>query len=432
MDYSGKVNAWLNKNRDKITQSLSELVKIKTENLPPGGNEKPGQEYLYRMASEFISRENLDMFEVDDVEGIRGHPLFFGTMAGMEKQYKGRPNLVARFPGKKSKNSLLFSGHMDTMPAGKGKWRVFSDPVSGRIKDGRMYGRGSLDMKAGTLAGFYALKCIHELGIGLSGDLYAESVIDEENGGVNGTVASRLRYPDIDFAILSEPTGLIAGIETIGGSDWIAAVEEEGPGGIGTDTELPNPIYKLAKVARALRKYDTVELPKEKTPPSFSRDMKLRLLTYQFASGGTNYLESGSVPTEGHIYFWLETFAYMKEEEEARKKFLSFMQKELKDIEGKVPRIETVIRFLHGHRTDTSHPAMASVKKAYKSLGLDYQEKGLGLAMDAYAFREASNTDVVVIGPRGANPHGADEYVEMDSVFELTKIMVLTAIDYCG
>ncbi|MDZ7838481.1 MAG: M20/M25/M40 family metallo-hydrolase [Actinomycetota bacterium] len=319
---------------------------------------------------------------------------------------------------------------MDTMPA-QGPWNVFSDPFSGKIKDGKLYGRGSADMKAGTLAGFYALKCIRDLGLELDGDVYAESVIDEENGGVNGTIASRLRYPDMDFAILAEVTNLAIGVETIGGSDWVAQVNEAGPGGIGTDTELPNPIYKLSRVAQALEKYDKQVLAREEPPSTYSRDMKLRLLTYQFSSGGSSYPESGSVPTKGHIYFWLETFACTSEKE-ARKKFLDFMAEELKDISAPKPELDTVIRFLEGHRTDIKHPAMDSIRSAYRSLGLKLDERGLGLAMDAYAFKAASNTDVAVIGPRGANLHGMDEYVELESVYNLIKIMVLAAINYCG
>jgi acetylornithine deacetylase len=429
--YIKLIDKWVEKNKDEIANSLSELIKIKTENLPPKGNEKPGQEYLYNFASRFLEPKNLDLFEIEEVEGLKDHPQFFPTMAGMEKSYKNRPDLVVKMPGTKANRSLLFSGHIDTMPVGKGMWKVFKDPLSGKVKDGKMYGRGSLDMKSGTLSGFYALKCIHDLGIKLKGDLYAESVVDEENGGVNGTIAARIRYPDIDFAILTEPTGLVAGIETIGGSDWVAKIEEEGPGGIGTDIELINPIYKLSRVAIALEKYDKEELPKAKTPSSYGKEMKLRLLTYQFSSGGSSYLESGAVPTEGHIFFWLETFAYMKEKE-VRKNFNKFMEEELKDIKGNMPKFETVIRFMKGHCTDTSHPAMDSIRKAFKKLNLKYQQKGLGLAMDAFGFKEASNTDVVVIGPKGANPHGVDEYVEMDSVYNIIKIMVLTAIDYCG
>ena len=105
---------------------------------------------------------------------------------------------------------------------------MFEDPFSGMVKDGKMYRRGSLDMKARTLCGFFALKCLHDLSIKLRGDVFAESVIDEENSGVNYTVAARLHYPDIDFAILAEPTDFVVGIETIGESDWKALFIEKG------------------------------------------------------------------------------------------------------------------------------------------------------------------------------------------------------------
>ena len=434
MEYSTDIDNWLEKNKDEILETLSELIQIKTENFPPSGNEKEGQEYLYNKITKFIPENDINMFEIGEVKGIREHPLFFPTVDGIERIYKNRPNLVAKLKGTGDGKSLAFSGHMDTMPATGEEWRVFKDPFSGKIKDGKMYGRGSIDMKAGTLSGFYALKCLKDLRVRLSGNVYAESVVDEENGGVNGTIAARLKYPDIDFAILAEPTGLAAGIESIGGSDWKVSVIEKGPGGIGTDIELINPIYKLSKIALALEKYDNEMNKNIKLPDSFDKSMKLRLLTYQFSSGGSTYLESGSVSTEGHIIFWLETFKYMKEEE-VRKNIIDFMKKELgkyDDFRNNFPRFETVIRFMSGHKTNTDHSAMSSIRKAYKISNLEYKEEGLGFACDAYAFKEVSNTDVVVIGPVGANLHGIDEYVEIDSVFKLIKIMVLTAIDYCS
>lgn len=428
-----EINNWIGKNKDYILNTLSELIQVRTENLPPTGNEKPGQEYLYNKVVKFIPEKYIDVFEIDEVEGIREHPLFFPTSDDVERIYKDRPNLVAKLRGNGGGKSLVFSGHMDTMPASGEKWNVFEDPFSGKIKDEKMYGRGSMDMKAGTLSGFFALKCLHDLNIKLNGDVFAESVIDEENGGVNGTVAARIRNPDIDFAILSEPTDLAAAVETIGGSDWKISVKEKGSGGFGFGLELPNPIYKLSKIALALEKYNKV-LRKIKSPDCYKKKQRLRLLTFQLYSGGSNYKEAGSVPIEGHIYFWLETFAHMKEED-VRKDFLNFMGKELEkydDFKDEFPKFETVIRFMCGHKTNTSHPAMSSIRKAYKDLGLKYEENGLGIACDAYAFKRTSNTDVVVLGPVGENPHGIDEYVEIDSVFKLIKIMVLTAVDFCS
>jgi acetylornithine deacetylase len=433
MGMLSEVESWVWENEETILATISELVRIRTENLPPGGNEKPGQEYLYRFAAGFLPERDLDLFELDQVPGIREHPLFFPTTEGRQKVYQDRPILVARKPGSGGGRSLAFSGHMDTVPAYGQRWEVFPDPCSGKIKDGRLYGRGALDMKAGTACGFLALKCLHDLGVRLKGDVYAESVVDEENGGVNGTVAARLRNPDIDFAILGEPSLLSVGIETIGGSDWKVSISEEGPGGIGPDVELPNPIYKLSRIALALEKYDR-RLASLKAPETYDPDMRIRLLTFQLHSGGATYGESGAVPTSGHIYFWQEIYSYWSETE-ARRDLLEFMKQELgadPEFRESFPRFETVIRFLEGHRTDRSHPALASIRKAYGQLGLEHRERGIPFATDAYAFRQCAKTDVAVIGPEGANPHGSDEYVEVASVLALLKIMVLSALDFCA
>jgi acetylornithine deacetylase/succinyl-diaminopimelate desuccinylase-like protein len=74
---------------------------------------------------------------------------------------------------------------------------------------------------------------------------------------------------------------------------------------------------------------------------------------------------------------------------------------------------------------------MVVVKKAYRDLGLRYEEKALSLPCDAFSFKEVSGTEVVIIGPVGSNYHGIDEYVEVDSVLNLIKLMVWTAVNYC-
>ncbi|HAX17029.1 MAG TPA: hypothetical protein DCY00_00295 [Actinobacteria bacterium] len=428
-----EIEKWLKEKEDYILSFLSGLISVNTVNLPPGGNEKQGQEFIYNRISKDFPEKNIDLFDIDEVNGIRKNPFFFPTIDGVMKNYKDRPNLVVKLEGFGEGRNLAFSGHIDTMPDYGKKWTVFEDPYSGKIKDGKMYGRGAADMKAGTLAGFIALQCLKDLNIKLKGNVFAESVVDEENGGVNGTIAARLRNPDIDFAIVPELTNLKVGIETLGGTDWKVTVSEKGVGGIGADTDLSNPIYKLSRIALALEKYDEI-IKGIKVPSSYSEDLKIKLLTYQFYSGGSTYLESGAVPTEGHIYFWLEAYSYM-DEESYKKDFLDFMKKELgkyEEFKNSFPKIENVIRFLYGHKTDTCHAAMQSIKKAYSRLGLTYKEEGIPYSTDAFAFRKVSNTEVVILGPVGANPHGIDEYVDIDSVFSLIKIMVLTAIDYCS
>lgn len=433
MELTKKIDNWIKYNKESIIEELSGLIRIKTINNPPGGNEKPGQEYLYNLISKFLPEKDIDVFEIDDVKGIRENKLFFGTIDGLEKVYKNRPNLVAKITGQGSGKSLCFSGHIDVMPVKEEKWEVFEDPFSGKIKDGKMYGRGTADMKAGTYAGFAAIKCIKDLGLILKGDVYAESVVDEENGGVNGTIAARLRNPDIDFAILSEPSGLKMGIESIGGTDWVVKISEEGPGGITTEIDLPNPVYKLGKIALALEKYDKEVLPYLTVPEAYGKNFKIRLLTFQIYSGGNDCSQSGAVPLKGHMFFWLESFAYQKEEA-YKEKFLNFMHDELSkydDFKNNFPEFKPVIRYLGGHMTERNHPAISKIREAYKLSGIKCEEGGVPFAMDAFAFRETSKTEVVVIGPKGGNLHGIDEYVEIDSFFKLIKLMVLSAANYC-
>ncbi len=322
---------------------------------------------------------------------------------------------------------------MDTMPTYGKTWTVIPDPLSGGTREGRMYGRGAADMKAGTTAGFMALQCLHDLGVHLRGDVLAESVVDEENGGANGTLAARLRNPDIDFAILAEPSGLVVGVETIGGTDWRVSSSVAGPGGIGAGLDLPNPIYALSRVALALEKYDK-KLSSITPPETYDSGMKTRLLTYQLSSGGSTYADSGAVPTSGHLIFWQEVYAGTSEEQ-ARAYLLDFIASEsgvdLRDPASGV-KLEPLIRFLEGHKTDCRHPALSSIRGAYRQLRIPYREGGVPFAMDAFVFRKASRTEVVALGPIGQNLHGIDEYVQVESILQLLEIMVLTAINFCA
>ncbi len=99
MEILEEVLGWVKRNRERILSTISELVRIPTVNDPPGGNEKPGQEYLRSKVASFLPSEDIDMFEVHNVAGIRENALFFPTIDGKERIYARRPNLVARLRG---------------------------------------------------------------------------------------------------------------------------------------------------------------------------------------------------------------------------------------------------------------------------------------------------------------------------------------------
>ena len=116
----------------------------------------------------------------------------------------GDAHLVARLPGRGRGRSLLYSGHIDTVPVGQGGWK--ESPWSGRISKGRLHGRGSWDMKSGLAAQFATLIALKKAGVRLGGDLLAESVVDEEFAGGGGTLAGRLRGDNADACAIAEGT----------------------------------------------------------------------------------------------------------------------------------------------------------------------------------------------------------------------------------
>lgn len=85
---------------------------------------------------------------------------------------KERPNLVGTIKGTGNGKSLIFNGHIDVVPPGPAEEWKFKDPFSGKIEDGKLYGRGACDMKGGIAAQYIAAKALKKLGIQLKGIYY--------------------------------------------------------------------------------------------------------------------------------------------------------------------------------------------------------------------------------------------------------------------
>jgi succinyl-diaminopimelate desuccinylase len=94
-----------------------------------------------------------------------------------------RINLLARREGTDSAPCVHFNGHLDVVPVGAGWTR---DPFGGEISNGRLYGRGTSDMKAGLAASLYAIEAIRRAGITLPGAVEQSATVDEESGGFAG------------------------------------------------------------------------------------------------------------------------------------------------------------------------------------------------------------------------------------------------------
>jgi acetylornithine deacetylase/succinyl-diaminopimelate desuccinylase family protein len=117
-----------------------------------------------------------------------------------------RPNVVVRLKGKEPGPHVLLNGHMDTVEPGNGWTR---DPFGAEVEDGKMYGRGAFDMKAGLACILWVAAALREEGLPRRGELMVTAVVDEE-AIARGTYAlvQRNLTKDVEFAMIPEPTNL--------------------------------------------------------------------------------------------------------------------------------------------------------------------------------------------------------------------------------
>jgi succinyl-diaminopimelate desuccinylase len=163
----------------------------------------------------------------------------------------GRPNLIGTQDFGKG-HSVMFDGHMDTVPAGnRDLWSV--GPFSGEMIDGRLYGRGTADMKCSIAAWLSALEAVKGAGMELKGKVLTCLVSDEEVSGL-GTEDILSRGYFADMAVVGEPTGLTLHIAHKGVIRWRLTTLGKA-GHISSPEEGVNAIQKMAKVCHMLDRY---------------------------------------------------------------------------------------------------------------------------------------------------------------------------------
>ncbi len=144
---------------------------------------------------------DVDHWQID-LDAVTSHPDF----PGMEVERREAWGLVGRLPGTGDGPTLMLNGHIDVVPIGDpDAWP--SAPFSGEIRDGRMFGRGACDMKAGLIAAHVAVQAVRRSGVRLGGDVLVASVQGEEDGGL-GTFATLQRGWRADACVIPEPTDL--------------------------------------------------------------------------------------------------------------------------------------------------------------------------------------------------------------------------------
>jgi len=207
------VDAYIEERRADLVGFVQELVRFDTVSvdLSPGSDHRRNEEKsLQEVVADRLARlgAEIDQWE-PEASALRDHP-----MMPPWHHWEGRPITVGVLPGAGAGRSLIINGHVDVVdPGDLERWS--SPPFAAEVREGRVYGRGAVDMKGGIAAALFAVEALVASGVRLGGDLTFEAVTDEETCAM-GTVAAIERGYCADAGLVPEPTRLNLWIATRG------------------------------------------------------------------------------------------------------------------------------------------------------------------------------------------------------------------------
>ncbi|MGH9385314.1 MAG: acetylornithine deacetylase/succinyl-diaminopimelate desuccinylase family protein [Vicinamibacterales bacterium] len=166
MNHSDRILAEVDRAADEIVDFAARLIRIATVN-------PPGEEYVAcaELISAQLSRHGAAVHLLPAegrAEHTANHP---------------RVNVVGSHAGTQSAKAVHLNGHFDVVPPGQG-WTM--DPFCGQVRNGRLYGRGACDMKAGLAAAAFAAVAIKRAGAPHAAPIEISGTVDEESGGFAG------------------------------------------------------------------------------------------------------------------------------------------------------------------------------------------------------------------------------------------------------
>jgi acetylornithine deacetylase len=379
--------------RAYLRQTLVRLVQINSVNpsLVPGA---PGEREIAQFVAESLAS--------------------FGLQTEIFEPEPGRTSVVGRLVGSGGGRSLMLNAHCDTVDVAG-----MAEPFSGAIRDGKLYGRGSFDMKGSLAACMAAAKALTDAGADLRGDVLVAAVADEEYGSL-GTrdLLTRLK---VDGAIVTEPTALNVCLAHKGYL-WIevqltgrAAHGSKFELGIDANLKMGAFLNELAILERELRARPPHPLV---GPPSLHAAMLSGgsgLSTY--AAQSTVKIERRTIPGETEVQVVSEIQRIVDKLAETDRDFHASVRPFfVRDPFEVVP----------------SAAIVEAVDAAARNvLGTVVAHIGDTPWMDA-ALLQAVGVETVVFGATGAGAHADVEWVELESLEKLAEILAEAAVDYCG
>lgn len=374
-----------------VAELAAQLVAIESINpdVVPGGS---GEAAVARFVADWCERAGLE--------------------TTVSEAAPGRPNLVAVARGSGGGRSLILNAHMDTVGVAG-----MTDPLVPRLEGGRLYGRGSYDMKGSLAACMLATVAAKERGLG--GDVILTAVCDEEFASL-GTeaVAAGVRA---DAAIVTEPTELQIAVAHRG---FVALeVEVFGRAAHGSRPHLGiDAIAKMGRVLVGIEELDTRLRSNPTHPFVGSGSVHASLIEggQEFSSYPARCLlqaERRTIPGESVELVEQELREIVARAGEGDPDFSAEVRAPISRNPFEVAVDEAIVEAVRRHATSV--------------LGSTPETVGVSFWADSALLADAG-IPTVLFGPIGEGAHAETEWVDVESLERCTEIYVAVAKEFCS
>ncbi len=338
---------------------------------------------------------------------IAAHMRRLGMDVEVQEVAPGRPNVVGVLEGAQPGPSVMFCGHMDTV--GVDGMDAPFDPVE---KDGRLYGRGSQDMKGGVAAMIDAVRVAAARGFA-RGRLIVAAVVDEEYASI-GADALVSRW-QADLAVVTEPTDLGIGVAHKG----FAWLDVETYGRAAHGSRPLDGRDAILRMGRVLHRLEALDRELRSRPPHPL--MGTASLHASIIAGGQ---ELSSYPARCALKMERRMLSG-ESGEQAEREVADILEGLARDDEEF--RAEARVTFSRpAYEIPHGHPLPDRLGEVLSSLGHPAGHVGMSFWTDA-AVLGAAGIPTVLFGPGGAGLHGPEEHVNLADVLVCRDALALLA-----
>lgn len=406
--------------RDNLITFLQKMVQ--TASLPDHEHE------VQHLVAEKLKSLGLEVEIVPShFDEIRQHPAFGDDGFSPTE----RINVVGRWRGTGlgDGHSLILNGHVDVVPAGDiSLWA--DSPWSGAVRDGRLYGRGSCDMKAGLCAGIFAVEVLQRLGYRPARDVLIESVIGEESGGI-GTLTTIVKGYTAEAVILLEPTCLeISPVQSgaltfrliVPGRSIHAAMKPYGVSAIEKFTLLLSAIQQLEARRHQTFKHALYVDPNNIAPINIGT----------VRGGEWHSTVPEEVVAEGRMGVLPgETNEAARQ---ALERAIQLAAEADPWLSQHPPRVEWFEGQFESGETRLDHPFLQQLGAAHQQMtGSAPVLRGVPYGSDMRLFTNHAKIAATHYGPGDVGmAHAANEFVPLDEVVTVTKVVAQMITRWCG